>query len=151
MVKAIYFDMDGTIANLYQIENWLEKLLAKNPSPYHEAEPMYDMEKLSNLLSQLQSQGWQIGIISWLSIGAEKLYADKIRYAKKKWLRKYFTIDFDELHFTKYGKEKSDVAKIKSGILIDDNEEVRKNWEMRGGLAVYPDYTLFDFLEELGN
>lgn len=150
MVKAIYFDMDGTIANLYQIKNWLDKLLACNPAPYHEAEPMYNMEELSNILQELQNKGWQIGVISWLSKNADKVYADRIRYAKKKWLKKHLKINLNELHFTKYGKEKFNIAKHKPGILIDDNEEVRKNWEARGGIAINPTAELLDFLKELG-
>jgi hydroxymethylpyrimidine pyrophosphatase-like HAD family hydrolase len=34
MTKAIYFDMDGTIANLYGVENWLPKLQAKDETPH---------------------------------------------------------------------------------------------------------------------
>ena len=34
---TIYFDMDGTIANLYAVENWLPKLRNKDESPYAEA------------------------------------------------------------------------------------------------------------------
>ena len=37
MEKAIYFDMDGTIANLYAVENWLDMLRAFNPTPYEQA------------------------------------------------------------------------------------------------------------------
>ena len=29
MMKAIYFDMDGTIADLYGVENWLEYFTKK--------------------------------------------------------------------------------------------------------------------------
>ena len=36
-MKQIWFDMDGTLADLYGVENWLEKLRASDPSPYAEA------------------------------------------------------------------------------------------------------------------
>ena len=33
----ICFDMDGTIANLYGVENWLAYLVAEDVKPYKEA------------------------------------------------------------------------------------------------------------------
>ena len=32
--KVIVFDMDGTIADLYGVNGWLEMLNAENPKPY---------------------------------------------------------------------------------------------------------------------
>lgn len=39
MTKAIYFDMDGTIANFYSVPNWLDYLIASDPTPYEVARP----------------------------------------------------------------------------------------------------------------
>ena len=39
-MRTIWFDMDGTIANLYGVENWLPKLRAHDASPYADAEVM---------------------------------------------------------------------------------------------------------------
>ena len=33
-MRTIWFDMDGTIANLYGVDNWLDKLHASDASPY---------------------------------------------------------------------------------------------------------------------
>ena len=33
MTKAIYFDMDGTIADLYAVDGWLDMLRAYDPTP----------------------------------------------------------------------------------------------------------------------
>ena len=52
---TIYFDMDGTIADLYGVENWLPKLRAEDASPYAEATPLTDMENLQLLLAILQN------------------------------------------------------------------------------------------------
>ena len=41
--KSIYFDMDGTIANLFEVENWLPMLRAYNPAPYEQAKVMVNM------------------------------------------------------------------------------------------------------------
>ena len=51
-MKNIYFDMDGTIADLYGVENWLEYLRAENPAPYRAAAPMLDMEIFSIILEK---------------------------------------------------------------------------------------------------
>ena len=37
---TINFDMDGTIADLYGVENWLDYLIAEDTTPYTEAEPL---------------------------------------------------------------------------------------------------------------
>ena len=39
-MNAIYLDMDGTIADLYAVPNWLKMLRAENPAPYIQAEPL---------------------------------------------------------------------------------------------------------------
>ena len=70
--KSINWDMDGTIANLYSVPNWLEKLRAEDPSPYLEADPMCDMKKLAETLNLLKSAGWEINIITWLSMNSSE-------------------------------------------------------------------------------
>ena len=67
MKRTLVFDMDGTIANLYAVEGWLSDLRSYNPRPYMEAEPMYDMETLVEILSYLKSKGWIIAVTSWLA------------------------------------------------------------------------------------
>ncbi len=49
----ICFDMDGTIADLYNVPNWLERLQAEDATPYLEAKPLWDMECLNNILMRL--------------------------------------------------------------------------------------------------
>ena len=45
----ICFDMDGTIADLYAVDNWLAKLRAEDETPYAEAAPMWDMTALAEV------------------------------------------------------------------------------------------------------
>lgn len=40
MKNAIYFDMDGTIANLYGVENWLDYLIANDPRLMRSQSPL---------------------------------------------------------------------------------------------------------------
>ena len=129
MNKAIYFDMDGTIANLYGVENWLEKLEGGDTSPYKEAEVMLNMQALAHRLNRLQKNGYTIGVISWLSKSGSNAYNEEVAKVKTEWLAKHLgSVKFDEIHIVKFGRKKSKCAKVKDGILFDDNEKVRKEW-----------------------
>ena len=129
MNKAIYFDMDGTIANLYGVENWLEKLEGGDTSPYKEAEVMLNMQALAHRLNRLQKNGYTIGVISWLSKSGTNAYNEEVAKVKTEWLAKHLgSVKFDEIHIVKYGRKKSKCAEIKDGILFDDNAKVRKEW-----------------------
>ena len=129
----IYFDMDGTIANLYGVENWLERLRAEDATPYEEAEPLCDLRLLARLLNKAQRNGHEIGIISWLSKEATAEYDEAVRICKRRWLANHLpSVVWDEIHIIKYGAPKHFNCQDNSGILFDDNEEVRKLWDKRG-------------------
>lgn len=136
MNKAIYLDMDGTIANLYSVPDWLPMLRADNPKPYAIALPMVDMQVLSDFLFRAKTNGYTIGIISWLSMKSTKAYDKQVRNAKAKWLTDNFTVRFDEIHFVKYGTPKHTLAKVRRGILVDDNDEICETWGKYGGTAI---------------
>ena len=131
MTKVLVFDMDGTIANLYGVENWLADLRAYNPRPYEVAEPMYDMELLVDILEVLKGQGWKIAVTSWLSMESTSEYDRAVRLAKREWLAKY-NFPFDEIHLVKYGTTKANCTRHLGGyqILVDDNEKVRQGWNL---------------------
>ena len=40
-MNAIYFDMDGTIADLYNQPNWLKRLREFDPKPYRVPNPWW--------------------------------------------------------------------------------------------------------------
>lgn len=140
---AIYFDMDGTIANLYAVENWEPKLRSSDPSPYADAVPMVDMDALNKLCEAFATKGVTIGIITWLAMDADKSYDDAVREAKMEWLQTHFPC-FSECHMVKYGTTKLSTARCKNSILVDDNAKVRAGWH--GYAAI--DATK-DILEEL--
>jgi len=133
MTKTLVFDMDGTIANLYGVENWLEMLRAEDPTPYIVAQPMYDMDALKVVLEMLKIQGWTIAVTSWLSMGSTKEYDKLVRKAKREWLEKY-EFPFDEIHLVAYGTTKANCTRKNGGyqILVDDNEKVRNGWNLGG-------------------
>lgn len=124
----IYFDMDGTIANLYAVENWLPKLRASDASPYEEAEVMLNMSVLARYLNKLQRAGYEIGIISWTSKDGTDKYNRAVEIAKLNWLHDHLrSVSFDEIYIIEYGTPKQDFAD-EDDILFDDNEEIRNEW-----------------------
>ena len=127
-MKAIYFDMDGTIADLFNYPNWLERLHAEDVTPYANCAPLVNMEELDNILNELSSLGIIIGVISWGAMGGSNAYTRATKKAKIEWCEKYLTC-INEFHVIKYGTAKHTVAKIKDSILIDDNADVRKAWK----------------------
>lgn len=133
---TIYFDMDGTIADLYGVDNWLADLRAEKVSPYLEAEPLTNMIELQDYLLGLQELGYDLGIISWTSKSGSAEYNEAVRIAKVLWLRQMLPlVRFNEMHIVKYGTRKDYVAKDKNGIIFDDDERVREKWR---GKAVNP-------------
>lgn len=151
--RKIYFDMDGTIADLYSVNGWLDDLRAERTTPYQIAKPMYDMEKLNSLLETLKVFGYKIGIITWGSMDASDLFDNQIKRVKREWVKKNLPA-IKEFHYQRYGTPKHRASyqniRINHDILIDDNAEVRKNWERKGGIAINPtDTNLFVELSKL--
>lgn len=130
MTKEIYFDMDGTIADLYGVENWLSDLRSENARPYREAKPLVNLSSLARLLNKLQKNGYKIGIISWLSKTSSKNYDRLVTEAKLEWLAKHLpSVEWDEINIVAYGTYKEKVANYSSGILFDDEVANREYWK----------------------
>ena len=55
---TINFDMDGTIADLYGVENWLDHLINENTHPYEVAKPMLHFATLARKLNTLKKNGY---------------------------------------------------------------------------------------------
>ena len=129
MKNTIYFDMDGTIANLYGCENWLDSLINEKTKPYREAKSMVDMRKLGKLLNALKANGYEIGIVSWLSKNGTDEYNARVTKAKTDWLARHLgAVEFDEIHIVKYGTPKHEIVNNPLGILFDDEKPNRDNW-----------------------
>lgn len=127
--RAIYFDMDGTIADLYGVPDWLAKLRACNPTPYAEAPPLLKLQPLARVLNSLQRKGYTIGIISWLSKEPNPEYDEQVTKAKQEWLKTHLkSVQFDEIVITAHGTPKQKSVQNPFGILFDDEEKNRKDW-----------------------
>jgi len=138
--------MDGTIADLYNVPDWLAKIHKEDVSPYLDAEPMWDMKVLNYLLLALVDEGWQIRVITWLAMDSSEEYKKEVRKAKLQWLRKHH-FPTHKVHMVAYGTTKANSVRkdCSFGILIDDNEQVRNGWNL--GAVIDPQET--DLLEEL--
>ena len=121
--------MDGTLADLYGVENWLNDLNNSNPRPYIEAKPLLNMSALARILNKLKRTGYTINIISWLSKNPTPDYDIAVTLAKRQWLAKHLkSVKFDNIYILPYGTPKQAIS---SGILFDDDKPNRKNWESR--------------------
>ena len=132
MTKMICFDMDGTIANLYGVQGWLEMLENENPKPYEIAEPMWDMVELAQTLKMLQVKGYEVRVITWLAKDSTEEYKIKTRQAKLEWLERY-GFPYDKFHGIAYGTTKANCVRKyleinEQAILIDDNDKIRQGW-----------------------
>lgn len=141
----IWFDMDGTIADLYSVENWLPMLIAEDPKPYAMAKPLVNLAVLARMLNRLQAEGHEIGIISWLSKNSTANYDALVTEAKKAWLKKHMaSVKWDVIEIVAYGTPKHEICG--SGILFDDEEGNRKNWNCGNA---YEPQEIFQILKEM--
>ena len=145
MNERIYFDMDGTIADLYADPNWLPKLRAYDPTPYANAKPLVNMSRLARYIHKAQANGYRVGIISWLSKESTTEYDRAVTLAKLEWLTAHLpSVQFDEIHIVAYGTPKREVIAEQMGaILFDDEERNRNEW---GGFAYEPSQ-IFEILK----
>ena len=136
MRKAIFFDLDGTLADFYNVEGWLDYLMNSDPTPYRVAKPLTNMNILARTLNNLQRQGYIIGVVSWLSRGGTQEFNKTVTETKRKWLNQHLkSVHWDEIHIIPYGTPKYNVPSVKGGYLFDDEKPNRKAWRENGGEA----------------
>ena len=130
---TIYFDMDGTIANLYGVNEWLKRIRSYDAKIYAEAKPLCNMNTLARRLNQLQAQGVKIGIISWGSKDKNADFLDAVKIEKLRWLRQHLkSVHWDEIHIIEYGTPKSSFRSSFDDILFDDEVGNLTDWGMGG-------------------
>ncbi len=126
MTKTINFDMDGTIANLYGVDGWLNDLTNNNPRPYAVARPLLNMSTLARVLNGLKAKGFTVNIISWLSKNSNAEYDKAVTNAKIGWLKKHLpSVKFDNIYIVPYGTPKHTIS---GGYLFDDEKPNRDAW-----------------------
>lgn len=130
----IWFDMDGTIADLYGVNGWLDMLIAYDETPYAVAKPLVNLNTLAKLIHRAQRNGFEVCIVSALSKNSTPAYDEKVKTAKTGWLKKHLaSVKFDEIRFVPYTFTKNDVN-TGNDILFDDEERHLTAWT---GTAVH--------------
>ena len=126
-MKKIWFDMDGTIADLYGVTDWLSMLRAYDPTPYATAKPLVNLSRLARALNRLQAMGYEIGVISWLSRESTTEYDEMVTNAKRFWLQHHMpSVQWNTIHIVAYGRNKWEICG--EGILFDDEARNRETW-----------------------
>lgn len=147
------FDMDGTIADLYGVENWLDALRSFSARPYAEAAPMMNFSALARQLNAAQRKGAKLVIISWASKCSNPAFHANISMAKQNWLAKHLpSVHWDEIHIVPYGKNKAEVCGV-DGInfhLFDDEQQNCNAWRCAGGWAHGPQ-SISEILSDFNN
>lgn len=126
---TINFDLDGTIADLYGVDGWLEMLVAHDETPYVVAKPLLRLNLLARRLNALQRDGYNIAIISWLSKDGNTDYNERVTNAKLEWLANHLpSVHWDNINIVEYGTPKENFCETPFDILFDDEERNRENW-----------------------
>ena len=126
---TINFDMDGTIADLYGVKNWLPYLEAEDTTPYAIAKPLLNLSALARKLNALQKNGYRLAIISWTSKSGSKEYNARVTEVKKAWLAEHLpSARWDEINIVPYGTPKRFFCHNPFDILFDDEERNRLGW-----------------------
>lgn len=134
---TIYFDMDGTIADLYGVNNWLHRIRAYDAKIYAEARPLCNMNTLARKLNKIQRKGVKIGVISWGSKDKNPAFLEAVKAEKMRWLRQHLrSVSFDEIHIVEYGTKKTNFRSSSDDILFDDETGNLIDW---GNGGFHPD------------
>ena len=129
---TINFDMDGTIADLYGVDNWLEYLINEDTTPYAVAEPLLRLCTLARKLNALQRAGYDLAVISWLSKSGSEAYNEAVTEVKLNWLKKHLpSVNWDRITIVPYGTPKQNFCESPFDILFDDEAKNRDNWTGR--------------------
>ena len=129
-MKKIYLDMDGTIANLYEQKNWLERLQKEDTTIFLECQPLISENELLRLFPP---KYYEIIILSMTPYNCSKEYHNQVIEQKNQWLDIHFPL-LKKRIYKKYGNNKN-LKNSVNAILIDDNETIRNTFK---GIAFNP-------------
>lgn len=126
----IYFDLDGTLADFYSVDNWLQKILENDSSPYRDARPLQNFSYLAKLIHKCQEKGIEFSIISWGSKNSTENFLTAVADEKRQWLKTHLpSVNFSQIIIIPYGTPKENYKNSQFDILFDDEQANRKNWK----------------------
>ena len=129
---TINFDLDGTLVDLYGVENSLAYLIAEDTTPYEIAKPLVRFATLARRLNALQRKGYNIAVITWLSKNGTAEYNEMVTATKLAYLTKHLpSVNWDRITVVPYGTPKENFCNNPLDVLFDDEERNRTNWTGR--------------------
>lgn len=148
----IYFDLDGTVYDLYNVPNWLEILRNENPDVYTMGEKLFS-DELYKVAATLMRYGVKFGVITWGSMVASPEFEVQTENVKRQWVNENLPF-VESFVYQQYGTPKQQAIKnrTQNDILIDDNSEVLKVWinnKTRTGYQVTKENNVVDILKEI--
>ena len=127
---VVYLDMDGTIADLYGMKNWLEKLENEVEGLFLGCKPLVSEDELEYIFP---SDIYELRVCSMTPKDATDEYCQVVIKEKNQWLDKYFPSITHRVYMA-YGNNKN-LRNSKNHILVDDNETIRNTFK---GKALAP-------------
>lgn len=123
--NAVLLDMDGTIADTYNVPNWLDQLRNESVKPFEMAEPLISE---STLLSLFTDENIIVCTMLPKGVALGTPYANACQRAKQQWLERYFPSLQNAVLFMEYGDNKSLGEFSKNCLLIDDSAIIRDSF-----------------------
>lgn len=133
----IWFDMDGTIYDLYKIPGWLDALRAGEMDIFSlDDMARKSLPRIRQAICTLIDNGWKVGVITWapMHVEMDTTTFEQCRDEKYRWIERNFPELLDNFHCVQYGFDKSDWVDDWDAlnILVDDNKIVRESWRKAG-------------------
>lgn len=137
MSKYLWFDMDGTIYDLYKIPGWLDALRA-NEMDIFSIDDMArkSLPRIREAVRALMRNGWTVGVITWapMHIEMDTETFNECYEQKRAWIERNFPELLDNFRCVEYGDPKANWVDDDESIniLVDDNKMVRADWRKNG-------------------
>ena len=130
MSIKIMMDLDGTVYDLYSVENWLEKLQTEKENVFLEGEFLVNYNDFMDCIRFLLECGYTFGVITWLPMQASEEYELECTEVKREWVKKFMPF-VTEFTAQSYGIPKQNAIKkrAKTMYLLDDNREICEMWK----------------------
>lgn len=154
MSVKVFFDLDGTLFNLYGKSNWLEMLRTETAGAFEGSFlPEIDLNEFYLTIEKLSIYGIQFAVISWLPMQASPEYEEICRHEKNNWILENLPF-VTEVSIVPYGIPKQDciIKRAQRMILLDDNKEICETWEtakQRKAIQITKDWTVVHALKNL--